>query len=88
MESLKKTDPKTIGPFETVARLGAGGMGVVYLAQRKSERVALKVISSARKKASDHGEPMQRMSKRFSNQTCNVPNLRFNRNRRGLFKST
>ena len=47
MESLKKTDPKTIGPFETVARLGAGGMGVVYLAQRKSERVALKVISSA-----------------------------------------
>lgn len=46
MESLKKSDPKQIGPFETVARLGAGGMGVVYLAQRKSERVAVKVISS------------------------------------------
>lgn len=47
MESLKKSDPKQIGPFETVARLGAGGMGVVYLAQRKSERVAVKVISSS-----------------------------------------
>lgn len=47
MESLKKSDPKQIGPFETVARLGAGGMGVVYLAQRKSEQVAVKVISSS-----------------------------------------
>jgi len=46
VESLKPHDPKTIGPFETVARLGAGGMGVVYLAQRGTERVALKVVSA------------------------------------------
>ena len=46
METLKTSDPESIGPFKTVARLGAGGMGVVYLAQQKSQRVALKVISA------------------------------------------
>jgi len=46
VESLKTHDPKAIGPFETIARLGAGGMGVVYLAQRGTERVALKVVAS------------------------------------------
>ena len=44
MEPLNKKDPKTIGGFTLVGRLGKGGMGVVYLASRKSESVALKVI--------------------------------------------
>lgn len=44
MKPLSSKDPKTIGGFTLVGRLGAGGMGVVYLASRKSESAALKVI--------------------------------------------
>jgi len=44
MKPLSPKDPKTIGDFTLIGRLGAGGMGVVYLASRKSESVALKVI--------------------------------------------
>ncbi|WP_185297891.1 serine/threonine protein kinase [Streptomyces finlayi] len=34
MESLDQdVDPRVVGPFELVARLGAGGMGVAYLAR-------------------------------------------------------
>jgi len=44
MKPLSPKDPKTIGGFTLIGRLGAGGMGVVYLASRKSESVALKVI--------------------------------------------
>lgn len=46
MDSLKSSDPEKIGPFEIVARLGTGGMGVVYLAQQDSERVALKLVAA------------------------------------------
>lgn len=44
MEPLNSKDPKSIGGFTLVGRLGKGGMGIVYLASRKSESVALKVI--------------------------------------------
>ncbi len=44
MEPLNSKDPKSIGGFTLIGRLGKGGMGVVYLASRKSESVALKVI--------------------------------------------
>lgn len=44
MEPLTTRDPKTFGEFTLIGRLGAGGMGVVYLASRRSESVALKVI--------------------------------------------
>jgi serine/threonine protein kinase len=44
VEPLNSKDPKSIGGFTLVGRLGKGGMGVVYLASRKSESVALKVI--------------------------------------------
>ena len=47
MKALEKNDPESIGPFKLVARLGAGGMGVVYLATRGSQSVALKVLNSA-----------------------------------------
>lgn len=46
MDRLEPSDPRNVGPFDTVARLGAGGMGVVYLAQQGAERVALKVVAS------------------------------------------
>lgn len=47
MRALLKSDPESIGPFKLVARLGAGGMGIVYLATRGSQSVALKVLNSA-----------------------------------------
>jgi len=44
VKPLSAKDPKEIGGFTLVGRLGAGGMGVVYLASRRSESVALKVV--------------------------------------------
>ncbi|MBS1835471.1 MAG: protein kinase, partial [Acidobacteria bacterium] len=41
------SDPEQIGPYHLITELGAGGMGVVYLAQREdgfSRTVALKII--------------------------------------------
>ncbi|MBW8802326.1 MAG: protein kinase [Catenulisporales bacterium] len=45
MEALKPEDPARIGPFTPLARIGAGGMGRVYLARSRGGRpVAVKVI--------------------------------------------
>ncbi|SHN47683.1 serine/threonine-protein kinase [Cryptosporangium aurantiacum] len=45
MEPLQSTDPLRIGAFRVAARLGAGGMGRVYLAYSSAgRRVAVKVI--------------------------------------------
>src|SRR5215469_7459734 len=45
MEALTAADPRTIGEFRLRARLGAGGMGQVFLASSLSGRmVAVKVI--------------------------------------------
>ncbi|WP_329409097.1 PQQ-binding-like beta-propeller repeat protein [Streptomyces sp. NBC_00704] len=43
--SLHKDDPKTLGGYRIVGRLGAGGMGVVYRGRSRSGReVAVKVV--------------------------------------------
>lgn len=47
VEELRSDDPETIGPYTLVARLGAGGMGVVFLAQNGAGAVALKVVRSS-----------------------------------------
>lgn len=47
MDRLRAGDPETIGPFRLVARLGAGGMGVVFLGTRETERVAIKVVRNS-----------------------------------------
>ncbi|MFI1013480.1 PQQ-binding-like beta-propeller repeat protein [Streptomyces sp. NPDC020965] len=45
MEQLTQHDPRRIGPFEVLCRLGAGGMGLVYLARSASgRRVAIKTV--------------------------------------------
>ncbi|MGW1544724.1 outer membrane protein assembly factor BamB family protein [Streptomyces sp. NPDC002309] len=45
VDQLTQHDPRRIGPFEVLGRLGAGGMGLVYLARSASgRRVAIKTV--------------------------------------------
>ena len=45
MEDLQAADPRTIGPYRTLSRIGTGGMGVVFLVVDESgSRFALKLL--------------------------------------------
>ncbi len=45
IKDLKQGDPATVGPYRLLGRLGAGGMGMVYLAKSPGGRlVAIKLI--------------------------------------------
>nr|WSZ99653.1 serine/threonine protein kinase [Streptomyces sp. NBC_00857] len=58
MDALRPQDPARIGAYQLLARLGAGGMGQVYLGRSPGGRlVAVKVI---RDEISDHPEALAR----------------------------
>ncbi|MFF9150598.1 serine/threonine-protein kinase, partial [Streptomyces sp. NPDC014861] len=45
VKPLSDQDPRTVGPYRLIGRLGAGGMGTVYLGESPSQRrVAVKVL--------------------------------------------
>ncbi|NUS54404.1 MAG: serine/threonine protein kinase, partial [Streptomycetaceae bacterium] len=45
MVRLRRQDPRVVGSYRLLRRLGAGGMGVVYLGtDRHGNKVALKLI--------------------------------------------
>ncbi|MFD5029223.1 serine/threonine-protein kinase [Streptomyces sp. NPDC058405] len=58
MDALRSQDPARIGAYQLLARLGAGGMGQVYLGRSPGGRlVAVKVI---RDEISDHPDALAR----------------------------
>jgi len=44
---LAHDDPRRLGPYRVLSRLGVGGMGTVFLADAHGEQVAIKVIHPA-----------------------------------------
>lgn len=46
MEPLRRSDPKTLGEYQLLGRLGAGGMGTAFLAERDHRLCVVKVFRS------------------------------------------
>jgi serine/threonine protein kinase len=44
MERLRPGDPDQIGPYQIINRLGAGGMGVVYMGTTGTRTAAIKIV--------------------------------------------
>lgn len=46
MEPLKSNDPSVLGDWRVMGRLGQGGFGTVFLAEKGAQKAAIKVIKS------------------------------------------
>ena len=44
MEPIKDYDPKNLGDWRVMGRLGEGGFGTVFLAERGAQKAAIKII--------------------------------------------
>ncbi|WP_156037775.1 serine/threonine-protein kinase, partial [Glycomyces tenuis] len=61
MEPLSDDDPERVGPYALLARLGAGGMGTVYLALAPGGRkVAVKVVKAGLAKDAEFRDRFRR----------------------------
>jgi serine/threonine protein kinase len=69
VEPLSAKDPKSIGEYTLVGRLGSGGMGTVYVAVRQGEMVAIK-------SADFFGGVEQAEKSRFEREVANQQMLR------------
>ena len=47
IEPLQSSDPRQLGPWSIKARLGQGGMGIVFLGEKNGVKSALKVVRSS-----------------------------------------
>ena len=46
VEPLRPSDPRQLGEFRLLGRLGAGGMGVAFLSERQSQWSVVKMFRS------------------------------------------
>lgn len=72
MEPIKENDPKQLGDWRIMGRLGEGGFGTVFLAERGAQKAAIKVIRSefveegdARNRLATEAEVLSKLSDPF-----------------------
>lgn len=72
MEPLKSNDPSILGDWRIMGRLGQGGFGTVFLAEKGAQKAAIKVIKSefveendARARLTTEAEVLSKLSNPF-----------------------
>ena len=72
MEPLKSNDPSVLGDWRVMGRLGQGGFGTVFLAEKGAQKAAIKVIKSefveesdARARLTTEADVLSRLSNPF-----------------------
>jgi serine/threonine protein kinase len=68
VERLRPEDPESIGPWQIVGRLGAGGMGEVFIGKKSTQLAAVKILHS-------HLASDQNFKSRFQREIDSIKNL-------------